>query len=200
MPRPLTLLTGQWADLPLEQLAARSAAWGDGRLELACWGGRFHVAAVLSDPACARRLRVLLERDGLGRGARTAHRLGQAVCYAVDEPHPRILSLEIWGDGDSEMCAATRLEDAARACGGSCRSSGKTASWTASASLPKPSPSSGGPSSHPRPLPSTPRWRPAGSGERAEQVPRSWRPTSYIDQLAFDLVGWREGAAVRRRR
>ena len=35
MTRPVTLFTGQWADLPLERLAAKAAAWGFDGLELA---------------------------------------------------------------------------------------------------------------------------------------------------------------------
>jgi sugar phosphate isomerase/epimerase len=118
MPRPITLFTGQWADLPLEQLAARSSAWGYDGLELACWGDHFDVAAALSDPAYAGSQRGLLERYGLGCWALGAHLVGQAVCDAVDERHRRILPLEIWGDGDPEGVrrrAAERLKDTARA-------------------------------------------------------------------------------------
>ena len=41
--RPVTLFTGQWADLPLEELAAKAAAIGFDGLELACWGDHFEV-------------------------------------------------------------------------------------------------------------------------------------------------------------
>ena len=43
MPRPVTLFTGQWADLPLETLAKKASAWGFDGLELACWGDHFDV-------------------------------------------------------------------------------------------------------------------------------------------------------------
>lgn len=42
MARPVTLFTGQWADLPLERLAAMAGEWGFDGLELATWGN--HVA------------------------------------------------------------------------------------------------------------------------------------------------------------
>jgi sugar phosphate isomerase/epimerase len=45
MTRPVTLFTGQWADLPLETLAARARGWGYDGLELACWGDHFDGAA-----------------------------------------------------------------------------------------------------------------------------------------------------------
>ena len=38
MARPVTLFTGQWADLSLEELAAKMAEIGYEGLELACWG------------------------------------------------------------------------------------------------------------------------------------------------------------------
>ena len=49
MARPCTLFTGQWADLPLTDLAARSAGWGFDGLELACWGDHFEVDKALAD-------------------------------------------------------------------------------------------------------------------------------------------------------
>src|SRR5262249_17346663 len=43
MPRPRTLFTGQWADLPLEKMAALAKGFGYDGLELACWGDHFDV-------------------------------------------------------------------------------------------------------------------------------------------------------------
>lgn len=40
MPRPVTLFTGQWADLPLSELAPLAKEMGYDGLELACWGDR----------------------------------------------------------------------------------------------------------------------------------------------------------------
>ena len=49
MARPITLFTGQWADLPLETLAEKAASFGYDGLELACWGDHFEVDKALSD-------------------------------------------------------------------------------------------------------------------------------------------------------
>ena len=38
MTRPITLFTGQWADLPFEEVAALASGWGYDGLEIACWG------------------------------------------------------------------------------------------------------------------------------------------------------------------
>jgi sugar phosphate isomerase/epimerase len=118
MPRHATLFTGQWADLPLEELAGRVADWGYDGLELACWGDHFDVAAALADPAYVGERRALLERHALGCWALGAHLVGQAVCDPIDERHRAILPPEIWGDGEPEGVrrrAAERLADTARA-------------------------------------------------------------------------------------
>jgi sugar phosphate isomerase/epimerase len=118
MARPVTLFTGQWADLPLEELAAKAAAWGYDGLELACWGDHFEVDRALAEPDYADGRRELLERHGLACHALGAHLVGQAVCDRIDERHRGILPPEIWGDGEPEGVrsrAARRLADTARA-------------------------------------------------------------------------------------
>jgi sugar phosphate isomerase/epimerase len=49
MTRPVTLFTGQWADLPLEQLAKLAQGWGYDGLELACDGDHFEIEKALVD-------------------------------------------------------------------------------------------------------------------------------------------------------
>ncbi len=44
MARPITLFTGQWADLPFEEVARLAAGWGYQGLEIACWGDHLDVA------------------------------------------------------------------------------------------------------------------------------------------------------------
>jgi sugar phosphate isomerase/epimerase len=83
MPRPVTLFTGQWADLPLEALAAKVASWGYDGLELASWGDHFDVLRAAEDPAYAKGQRDLLARYGLNVWAFAIHLAGQLV---LDEP------------------------------------------------------------------------------------------------------------------
>jgi sugar phosphate isomerase/epimerase len=116
--RPVTLFTGQWADLPLTELAEKAAEWGFDGLELACWGDHFDVVAALADPAYCREREALLERHCLHCWAIGAHLVGQAVCDPIDERHRATLPAEVWGDGDPEGVrsrAADRLKDTARA-------------------------------------------------------------------------------------
>jgi sugar phosphate isomerase/epimerase len=118
MARPVTLFTGQWADLPLSELAARCGAWGFDGLELASWGDHFDVVAALRDDGYCAGRRELLERHGLGVWAVSNHLVGQAVCDPIDARHQAILPPEVWGDGDPDGVrarAAERMKDTARA-------------------------------------------------------------------------------------
>src|SRR5438067_9363869 len=102
MARPVTLFTGQWADLLLEELARKAGEWGFDGLELACWGDHFEVDRALADTAYAASRRELLERNGLRVFAVGAHLVGQCVCDPIDSRHRSILPPEVWGDGDAE--------------------------------------------------------------------------------------------------
>jgi sugar phosphate isomerase/epimerase len=118
MTRPVTMFTGQWADLPLEDLVARLSSWGFDGAELACWGDHFEVDKAISDPSYVNAKRQLLGRHGLGCWAIGAHLVGQCVCDSIDERHRGILPPEVWGDGDPEgvrQRAADRMKDTARA-------------------------------------------------------------------------------------
>jgi len=118
MARPVTLFTGQWADLPLEELAAKTSKWGFDGLELACWGDHFEVDRALAEPSYVAEKRSLLERHGLQCWTLGAHLVGQAVCDRIDDRHKNTLPPEVWGDGDPEgvrQRAADRLKDTARA-------------------------------------------------------------------------------------
>jgi sugar phosphate isomerase/epimerase len=118
MSRPVTLFTGQWADLPIEDLAAKAGSWGFDGLELACWGDHFEVDRALADEGYCRSRQEILERNHLNVWAIGAHLVGQAVCDRIDERHRAILPPEIYGDGEPEgvrQRAAERMKDSARA-------------------------------------------------------------------------------------
>jgi sugar phosphate isomerase/epimerase len=118
MARPVTLFTGQWADLPLEQLAAKARSWGLDGLELACWGDHFDVSRAMIEADYVKAKRALLERHQLACHAVSTHLVGQAVCDPIDSRHQSTLPPEVWGDGDPEgvrLRAAERVKDTARA-------------------------------------------------------------------------------------
>jgi sugar phosphate isomerase/epimerase len=118
MARPITLFTGQWADLTLDDLAGKAASFGFEGLELACWGDHFEVDRAVAEPDYAAGRRELLERHGLGCWSIGNHLVGQAVCDPIDARHKGVLAPEVWGDGDPEGVrtrAAERMKDTARA-------------------------------------------------------------------------------------
>lgn len=114
MPRPITLFTGQWADLPLETLAAKAAAWGYDGLELACWGDHFDVTRALAEPDYCDDRTALLARHGLSVFAVSNHLVGQAVCDPIDARHRSILPAHVWGDGDAEGVRGRAAEEMVR--------------------------------------------------------------------------------------
>ena len=102
MGRPVTLFTGQWADMPLAELAPLAKKMGFDGLELACWGDHFEVQKALEDDSYVQRKRALLEEHGLICVAISNHLVGQAVCDPIDKRHKAILPEHVWGDGDPE--------------------------------------------------------------------------------------------------
>ena len=118
MGRPVTLFTGQWADLTLDELAGKCAEWGFDGLELACWGDHFEVERALAEDGYCRDRQEILERNHLNVLAIGAHLVGQCVCDPIDERHRAIVPPEGWGNGDPEgvrQRAAERMKDTARA-------------------------------------------------------------------------------------
>jgi sugar phosphate isomerase/epimerase len=118
MSRPVTLFTGQWADLPLETLAEKAASWGYDGLELACWGDHFDVQRALAEPDYCQGRHDLLARHGLKVWSVSTHLVGQAVCDRIDARHKSVLPPHVWGDGDPEgvrQRAAQEMKDTARA-------------------------------------------------------------------------------------
>ena len=119
MSRPVTLFTGQWADLPLESVAQKASDWGYDGLEIACWGDHFEVDQALEDDAYLKAKHDLLEKYGLKCFAISTHLVGQCVCdHPIDERHKGILPARIWGDGDADgvhQRAAEEVKNTARA-------------------------------------------------------------------------------------
>jgi sugar phosphate isomerase/epimerase len=118
MARPVTLFTGQWADLPLEKLAPLAREMGYDGLELACWGDHFEVDRALSEDGYCKSRHDLLAKHGLKVFAISNHLVGQAVCDLIDERHKSILPERVWGEGDPERVrhrAAMDMKNTARA-------------------------------------------------------------------------------------
>lgn len=119
MPRPVTLFTGQWADLPFEEMCRLASSWGYDGLEIACWGDHFQVDRALNEPGYIEGRHAILKKYNLKVYAISNHLVGQAVCdHPIDERHKGILPSRLWGDGDPEGVrrrCAEEMKNTARA-------------------------------------------------------------------------------------
>jgi len=100
MSRPVTLFTGQWADLPLETMCQKASSFGYDGIELACWGDHFEVDK--ADEAYCKEKLAMLKKYDLDLFSISTHLVGQAVCDNIDARHQSILPDYIWGDGNPE--------------------------------------------------------------------------------------------------
>jgi sugar phosphate isomerase/epimerase len=85
MARPVTLCTGQWADLPFEEVCKKASAWGYDGLELACWGDHMDVRKAALDPAYVKEKWQVLKKYNLGCWSISMHLAGQCVGDIYDK-------------------------------------------------------------------------------------------------------------------
>ncbi len=105
MARPVTLFTGQWADLPFETLCKKAKGFGYDGLELACWGDHFEIHKVLDGKSGAGYIEkkwATLQKYDLKCFAVSSHLVGQGICDLIDERHKQILPENVYGDGKPE--------------------------------------------------------------------------------------------------
>jgi len=100
---PVTLFTGQWADLPLEEVAKLASEWRYDGLEIAASGEHLDVWRAAEDTDYLQGRRDILDRYGLSVHAISNHLKGQAVCDdPIDFRHKAIVGSKVWGDGEAE--------------------------------------------------------------------------------------------------
>ncbi|MFQ5928785.1 MAG: sugar phosphate isomerase/epimerase family protein, partial [Acidobacteriota bacterium] len=118
MARPVTLFTGQWADLDFETICQKARDFGYDGVELACWGDHFDVHEALEKEGYCEQRWDILNKHGLKCFAVSNHLVGQAVCDNIDNRHKSILPPHVWEDGDQEgvrQRAAEEMKNTARA-------------------------------------------------------------------------------------
>ena len=118
MARPVTLFTGQWADLSFDTICKKAKEFGYDGVEPACWGDHFEIGKALNDDSYCDSRWEILNKHGLQCFAISNHLVGQAVCDNIDARHKAILPPHVWGDGDPEGVrerAAEEMKNAARA-------------------------------------------------------------------------------------
>jgi sugar phosphate isomerase/epimerase len=112
---PVTLFTGQWADLPFAEVARLASEWGYDGLEIATSGDHIDLVRAEEDPKYLQERKDILDKYGLKVYAISSHLSGQAVCdNPIDFRHQAILRDYVWGDGEGEGVRQRAAEDLKR--------------------------------------------------------------------------------------
>jgi sugar phosphate isomerase/epimerase len=116
MARPVTLFTGQWADLTLEVICQKAARWGYDGIELPCWGDHFNVQKALKDDNYCKDRLALLGKYGLKCWAISNHLVGQLVLDVNDARTDDWVPGELRGQhAKKNAWAIAEMKDTARA-------------------------------------------------------------------------------------
>ncbi len=86
MARPVTLFSGQWADLPFEKVCQIVSELGYDGVEIACWGDHMDVKKAATDPSYVTKKKEILEKYNLKCWALGNHLAGQCVGDAFGDP------------------------------------------------------------------------------------------------------------------
>ncbi|MBC7349886.1 MAG: sugar phosphate isomerase/epimerase [Candidatus Aminicenantes bacterium] len=114
MKRPVTLFTGQWADLPFEVLCQKASAWGYDGLEIACWGDHMEVKKAAEDKSYVQKKLDTLAANNLKCWALGAHLAGQCVgdlydprldTFAPDKVKGKPEELQAWAIEEMKLTA-----------------------------------------------------------------------------------------------
>jgi len=79
MARPVTLFTGQWADLSYQKIAEFASSLGYDGLEIACWGDHLKINKAYEDSEYLQSRLKILEKNNLKCWALGTHIIGQCV-------------------------------------------------------------------------------------------------------------------------
>ena len=86
MGRPVTLFSGQWADLPFEKVCQIVSELGYDGLEIACWGDHMDVKKAATDSSYVASKKEILKKYNLQCWALGSHLAGQCVGDAFGDP------------------------------------------------------------------------------------------------------------------
>ena len=79
MARLVTLITGQWADLPFDEMCALAKKMGYDGLEIACWGNHLDLKKAYEDDSYVQYIKDTLAKNDLQCKAIATHVIGQCV-------------------------------------------------------------------------------------------------------------------------
>jgi sugar phosphate isomerase/epimerase len=116
MARPVTLFTGQWADLTLEVICQKAKEWGYDGIELPCWGDHFNVQKALTEDGYCEGRKALLAKYGLKCWAISNHLVGQLVLDVNDARTDDWVPANLRGKhAEKNAWAVQEMKDTARA-------------------------------------------------------------------------------------
>lgn len=84
MGRPVTLFTGQWADMDFEEISKMAGEMGYDGLEIASWGGHLDLEKAAKDPEYVENRNRILKKNGLDVWAIGTHIIGQCIGARYD--------------------------------------------------------------------------------------------------------------------
>ena len=79
MSRPVTIFSGQWADLPFEKFCEKIESFGYDGVEIASWGDHLDLKKAATDPKYVEGRKAILKKYGLKTWAISTHLAGQCV-------------------------------------------------------------------------------------------------------------------------
>ncbi len=115
MSRLVTLFTGQWADLPLEEMCKIASEMGYEGLEIATWG-QINTHKAATDSSYVAEIKAILKKYNLKCTALGAHLAGQCVGDLWDPRLDGFAPLDLAGQPDKiRAWAIEEMKDTARA-------------------------------------------------------------------------------------
>jgi len=106
--RPVTLFTGQWADIPFDERCAKAAEMSYEGLELATWGNHVDATKAANDLEYCASIQKALKDNGIGAWSISAHLCGQLVCDVFDDRHYGFAPSEFAGKPDEARAWAVQ--------------------------------------------------------------------------------------------
>lgn len=115
MSRKVTIFTGQWADLPLEEMCKTAVDMGYEGLEIATWG-QIDVTKAVNEPEYVKGILETLKKYGLSCTALGAHLTGQCVGDLYDPRLDGFVPAELVGKPEEiRKWAIKEMKNTARA-------------------------------------------------------------------------------------
>jgi len=99
--RPITLFTGQWADLTFEEMCKTASEMGYEGLELATWGNHINPKKAAEDDSYVKQIKDTLKKYDLRTWAISAHLCGQLVGDVFDKRHNGFAPADVADDPEA---------------------------------------------------------------------------------------------------